>query len=217
MTAMAYLLRVTLPDRPGSLGALAVALGSVGADIVSLDVVERIDGGAVDDIVVDVPVGTLPDSLITAAETLADIGVVSLRPFGGILDAHRELELIDQVATGGDDALQLLADRVPSVLRVGWALVLAGPGDRETVVARGSSAPESDAEPPAVLRDLERATALDPAGVPDSWSALDTVVAAAPLDRGRVLVIGRIGGPDFRPSEIARLGYVAGILRSLHT
>ena len=68
-----------------------------------------------------------------------------------------------------------------------------------------------------MLRDLERATALDPAGVPDSWSALDTVVAAAPLDRGRVLVIGRIGGPDFRPSEIARLGYVAGILRSLHT
>ncbi|MFV0493456.1 MAG: amino acid-binding protein, partial [Mycobacterium sp.] len=30
-----YLLRIELIDRPGSLGSLAVALGSVGADILS--------------------------------------------------------------------------------------------------------------------------------------------------------------------------------------
>src|SRR5690606_16086046 len=30
---VSYLLRVQLPDRPGSLGALAMALGTVGADI----------------------------------------------------------------------------------------------------------------------------------------------------------------------------------------
>ncbi|MGC1736116.1 MAG: amino acid-binding protein, partial [Mycobacterium sp.] len=43
-----YLLRVQLADRPGSLGSLAVALGSVGADILSLDVVERGSGYAID-------------------------------------------------------------------------------------------------------------------------------------------------------------------------
>ena len=48
-----YLLRVQLEDRPGSLGSLAVALGSVGADILSLDVVERGTGYAIDDLVVD--------------------------------------------------------------------------------------------------------------------------------------------------------------------
>ena len=48
-----YLLRVELEDRPGSLGSLAVALGSVGADILSLDVVERTSGYAVDDLVVE--------------------------------------------------------------------------------------------------------------------------------------------------------------------
>ncbi len=63
---MSYLLRVQLPDRPGSLGALALALGSVGADILSLDVVERGAGFAVDDLVVEVPQGALPDTLITA-------------------------------------------------------------------------------------------------------------------------------------------------------
>ncbi|MDM2133999.1 amino acid-binding protein, partial [Mycobacteroides abscessus] len=36
-----YLLRLQLADRPGSLGSVAVALGTVGADILSLDVVER--------------------------------------------------------------------------------------------------------------------------------------------------------------------------------
>ena len=49
---MSYLLRVQLPDRPGSLGSLAVALGSVGADILSLDVIERGDGYAVDGVTV---------------------------------------------------------------------------------------------------------------------------------------------------------------------
>ena len=56
---MSYLLRVNLPDRPGMLGAVATALGEIGADIVSLDVVERGPGGAVDDLVVDLP----PDRL----------------------------------------------------------------------------------------------------------------------------------------------------------
>lgn len=65
---MSYLLRVQLPDRPGSLGALALALGSVGADILSLDVVDRGAGFAIDDLVVDVEPGKLPDTLITAAK-----------------------------------------------------------------------------------------------------------------------------------------------------
>ena len=54
-----YLLRVQLEDRPGSLGSLAVALGSVGADILSLDVVERWSGYAVDDLVVELPAGAM--------------------------------------------------------------------------------------------------------------------------------------------------------------
>jgi hypothetical protein len=52
-----YLLRVELDDRPGSLGSLALALGSVGADILSLDVIERGSGSAIDDLVVELPPG----------------------------------------------------------------------------------------------------------------------------------------------------------------
>ncbi|MDP9459303.1 MAG: ACT domain-containing protein, partial [Actinomycetota bacterium] len=65
---MSYLLRLIVPDRPGVLGAVATALGEAGIDIVSLDVLERTGEVAVDDVVVELPSGRLPDSLITAAQ-----------------------------------------------------------------------------------------------------------------------------------------------------
>ncbi|MGY2081250.1 ACT domain-containing protein, partial [Modestobacter sp. SYSU DS0657] len=52
---VSYLLRLVVPDRPGILGAVATALGAVGIDIVSVDVLERRNGVAVADIVVEVP------------------------------------------------------------------------------------------------------------------------------------------------------------------
>ena len=121
-----YLLRVQLEDRPGSLGSLAVALGSVGADILSLDVVERAAGYAVDDLVVELPRGAMPDMLITAAEKLSGVYVDAIRPHTGLLEAHRELELIDHVAAAEGTAkrLQVLADEAPLVLRVGWCTVI---------------------------------------------------------------------------------------------
>ncbi|GAA4262016.1 amino acid-binding protein [Dietzia aurantiaca] len=213
---MSYLLRVLLPDRPGSLGSLAVALGTAGADIISLDVVDRFDGVAVDDIVVHVPHGTFPDTLITAAERLDGVLVDSLRPFGGILDAHRELELVDAVAGAGAGAAQLLADELPAALRVGWALVVDVTGEACQLVARGESAPMWEGGRVAALCGLERAVALeDDDDTPASWVAMDTALAAAPLPADQVLVVGRPGGPSFRPSEIARLGYLTGILRTL--
>lgn len=215
MGAMAFLLRAQLPDRPGSLGALAVVLGSVGADIISFDVVERGEGFAVDDIVVDVPSGTMPDALITAAESLDGVQITALRPFSGILDAGRELELVEAVASAGSGAIPLLADRVPAALRVGWALVVHCDGDRADVVARSSAAPGSPAVVDGSLCAADRAQVLSGDRAPEQWTALDTAVAAAPLDPGRLLVVGRPGGPEFRDSELARLGYFTGILATV--
>lgn len=93
-------------------------------DILSLDVVERGTDFAIDDLVVDVEPGKLPDTLLTAAEALPGVTVDSIRPYAGILDTHRELELIDHVAAARDDRIQILVDGAPRVLRVGWATVL---------------------------------------------------------------------------------------------
>ena len=45
---------------------------------------------------------------------------------------------------------------------------------------------------------------------------MDTTLAAAPLgDQNTAVVLGRPGGPAFRPSEVARLGYLAGIVATI--
>ena len=104
LAVSSYLLRIELADRPGSLGSLAVALGSVGADILSLDVVERNAGYAIDDLVIELPAGAMPDTLLTAAESLPGVRVDSVRPHTGRLEAHRELELLDRVAAASGPA-----------------------------------------------------------------------------------------------------------------
>ncbi|MDO3645897.1 amino acid-binding protein [Nocardia mangyaensis] len=214
---MSFLLRVQLPDRPGSLGSLALALGGVGADILSLDVVERGAGFAVDDLVVEVPTGALPDTLITAAESVHDVTVDSIRPYSGVLDTHRELELIDQVANARDDRLQVLVDGVPRVLRVGWSTIIGlGPTGAYRVVG-SPGAPETQAGS-APWMPLQKPSLLDPDAdwVPQIWRDMDTKLAAAPLgDTGKALLLGRPGGPEFRPSEVARLGYLAGIVATV--
>lgn len=214
---MSFLLRVRVPDRPGNLGALATALGMAGADILSVDVVERGDGVAVDDLVVDLPRGALPDSLITAAELVDGAHVDSVRPYTGVLDTHRELELIDHVAATIGDRLQVLVDGIPRVLRVGWATVLHS-GERGTYRVVGSpAAPETQlGEVP--WWPLRAPAALDggDSWVPQAWQDMDTTVALAPLGGpDQAVVIGRPGGPEFRPSEVARLGHMAGIVATV--
>ncbi|GAA2067398.1 amino acid-binding protein [Williamsia deligens] len=215
---MSYLLRVHLQDRPGSLGLLAVSLGSVGADILSLDVVERGEGYAVDDIVVEVARGSLPDTLITAAENIDGVRVDSIRPYTGVLETHRELELVDQIARAtAADRLQVLVDLAPRVLRVSWAMVIA-PGAGGTVRLFGSSsAPETPLGGVDFLPVAEPAQ-LDPdaSWVPQPWRDIDTRMAAAPIgSASKALLLGRSGGPDFRQSELARVGHLTRIVTTV--
>ncbi|MCV7197279.1 amino acid-binding protein [Mycobacterium angelicum] len=213
-----YLLRIELEDRPGRLGALAVALGSVGADILSLDVVERSGGYAIDDLVVELPPGAMPDTLITAAEALPGVQVDSVRPHTGLLEAHRELELLDHVAAARDNAakLQVLADHAPRILRVSWCTVLRSSNGELLRLAGSPGAPETRADSAPWL-PIERAVSLDGGAewVPQAWRDMNTTMVAAPLgDPHTAVVLGR-PGPEFRPSEVARLGYLAGIVATM--
>lgn len=215
---MSFLLRVVLPDKPGSLGAVATALGNAGADILGVDVVERSRGHAVDDLAVELPTGRPPDVLITAAESVPGVQVESVRPHSGKLDTHRELELIEAITVDPGHGLQLLAEGVPRIFRAGWALVAAREGTRAYRIAESSAAPETVAADLPWL-PLARAMAVDPEvhWVPEPWTALDTELAAAPFGPStpHALVVGRPGGPVFRPSELARLAHLAGIVTTI--
>lgn len=212
---MSYLLRVVLPDRPGMLGAVATALGEAGGDIVSLDVVERGPGGAVDDLLVAMPTGGLADALITAAQRVPGVVVESLRPYHGGEDLHRDLELVDVLAAEPSAGLSLLVANAPGVFRAGWAVLLeAGePGGPPHVLSTSPGAPDVDrlAVPWLPLASARR---LDPREdwVPERWDVLGTELVAAPVGSPqRAVLVGRPGGPRFRASEVLRLTHLAGI------
>lgn len=214
---MSYVLRLELPDRPGTLGAVATELGKVDADILAMDIVERSPDLAVDDIVVELPSGRQPDVLITAAESVPGVRVESVRPDPGVAARHREWEMVEAIAADPKNAIATLARMLPQVLRAGWAVVVRVErlGDRHTieVIAGGGGTPDFDGVFPG-WGPVQHATVLDPeaAWVPDDWKAVSTEMAAAPLwDPDTVVLVGRPGGPALRDSEIARLGHLAGL------
>jgi len=203
---VSYLLRVVLPDRPGMLGALATALGEVGADIISLDVVERGPGGAVDDLLVELPPGGLADRLITGAQSVPGVVVESLRPYVGAADLHGDLELVDALASAAEP-LEVLLRHAPGVFRAGWALLV----EDGAPTLRSSGAPElTSFAGPWLSVAAARRVELTEAWVPETWRLLGSEVAVAPVG-GAAVLLGRPGGPLFRPSEVLRLGHLAGI------
>ncbi|PRW62645.1 amino acid-binding protein [Actinopolyspora mortivallis] len=211
---MSFLIRVQIPDRPGTLGAVAGALGEIGADILGVDVVERSSDGAVDDLVVELPSGRLPDVLITAAESVEGVRVDAVRPYAGVLDTHRELELVEEIAAEPARGLELFAEGVPRIIRSGWAMVFAHRAGGSEHLASSGSAPEIEHLQLPWL-PLPRATVLDAddSWVPETWRELGTELAATPIGKpDRVLLAGRPGGPRFRTSEVARLAHLAGIV-----
>ncbi|MEA5364210.1 amino acid-binding protein [Amycolatopsis sp., V23-08] len=211
---MSFLIRVLLPDSPGTLGAVATALGTVGADILSVDVVERGTGLAVDDLVVELPSGRLPDALITAAESVEGVEVDAVRPYAGVLDTHRELELVEEIAARPKTGLDILAEGVPRIVRAGWAMVVEHAETGAVRLASSSAAPETPITDLPWL-PLERATVLDSeeAWIPETWKELGTELAATPLGKpGKALLVARPGGPNFRAAEVARLAHLAGIV-----
>ncbi|MGW4524934.1 amino acid-binding protein [Amycolatopsis sp. NPDC004378] len=211
---MSFLIRVLLPDSPGTLGAVATALGTVGADILSVDVVERGTGVAVDDLVVELPSGRLPDALITAAESVEGVEVDAVRPYAGVLDTHRELELVEEIAAQPKSGLDILAEGVPRIVRAGWAMVVEHAETGAIRLASSSAAPETAITDLPWL-PLERATVLDgeEAWIPETWQELGTELAATPLGKpGKALLVARPGGPAFRAAEVARLAHLAGIV-----
>ena len=214
LSELSFLIRVQLPDSPGSLGAVATALGEIGADILSVDVVERGSGMAVDDLVVELPSGRLPDVLITAAESVEGVEVDAVRPYAGVLDTHRELELVEEVAEDPRNGLTIFTEGVPKIVRAGWALTLRADAKGVHRVAASAAAPEAITDNLPWM-PLSRATVLDGEEdwVPQTWQELGTELAATPLGKpDQALLVGRPGGPMFRAAEVARLAHLAGII-----
>jgi hypothetical protein len=218
MTASAtYLLRVRLPDRPGVLGSLATALGSTGADIDSIVVVDQISGYAVDDLVLSVPVEALVDRLVTAATSVPGVIVETIQRHHGRRRLHDDLALLDDAVSSADPLL-VLAEGLPDLMHASYALAIDAPdrGARTSrLLAASMAAPDTECRvqwlPLATPRDLTAAEVWDDPSV----AGPDCELAAVPFRGSSALLLGRIGGPAFRPAELTRLAHLARVAEAL--
>lgn len=207
-----FLLRLIIPDRPGSLGTVATALGEVNADIHAIEIVEhrRENGTAVDDIVVDLPPGVLPDRLVSACNSVPDVEVIWFSRYGAGGGLHMDLEAVEQMTSAPAEAVDILVEQAPSVLHADWAALLDGTGSVIKVALETSATPEFGGALVEQWLPLEKATTLEAPA--DHKGLAESVLVAAPLESNRrVLVIGRRGGPEFLGSEVARLSYLANL------
>lgn len=201
-------MRVSIPDRPGSLGAVATAMGTVGADITAVELVERYDDAVIEDFMLSLPDGTLPEGLVSACNRLEGVEVlwVSRYPEGWGLES--DIELLNRMTESPEDAPFMLADSAPVVFHCHWAFL----ADATTGAVEHATelAPElTPAQVAAFAPSEEVAQVTMGEGWLPHWG--ESVCLAATLRHDRVVVLGRQGGPAWLESEKARLRFLAAI------
>ncbi len=211
---MPFLLRIELPDVPGSLGRVAAAIGEAGADIEAIEIVEhRADGTAVDDVLLEMAPTVMPDSIVSVCSALDGVRVLWISRYGAGGNLFLDLEAVETMTEEPLAALDRLIDLVPLTFRADWAVRVRKSEERVVVLHRTSAAPDMD-EGVARWLPLERAARLSPE---EGWDGFaSTVLAAAPLGAPEeIVLLGRRGGPEILESELARLGHLASLAVSI--
>jgi hypothetical protein len=196
------LLRVEIPDVPGSLGRLASAIGTAGGDIEAIEIVEkRYDGMAVDDVLLDTMDGAMPDSIVSACTALEGVRVLWISRYLAGGNLFLDLEVVESLTTEPETALDRLVELLPVAFRCEWAARAKADADGFVIERASEGAPAS----------LD----LKPGGGLDRQTIGNDLVAVAPVGHKRVVVLGRRGGPEFLDSELARLGHLVGLAASI--
>jgi hypothetical protein len=197
-----YLIRVQLPDRPGALGAVASRIGSVGGDVVSIEILQRDHGVVVDELGVGLGGDHLIDLLRDEILEVDGVVIESVRPVEGALpDRHTELlevatELFRQHSAAG--LLEHLLGRVCRSLAADYAAVLDT--DAWQVTASLGDPPD-----PEVLTGVALQAMSPP---PDALEGDGSVATAHLVSADLILVVGR-GHPVLRDRERQWLSIMA--------
>jgi len=203
-------LRISVPDRPGSLGRVTSAIGTAGGDIAKVDVLESEAGRALDDVYVQVRDPAHLNRLCRTVESLPGVTINGVQHPAPPATGHTELELVQQVLSQPDRSLQTLVDGAPGALGADWAaLVEFDPdGAQQAVLAVSTRGPAAEVITITAPLRLSSVRVLDPrTGEPYSGAAL------VPLTGTQVgLLLVRESGVDFHRSELWRLGSVGAII-----
>jgi hypothetical protein len=203
-----FLLRVQLPDTPGTLGAVAVAMGNIGGNIHSLEIIDHGPDWAIDDFMVDLPAGVLPDSLVSACQAIPGVRVLWVSRHHTAWRVGDDMAVLNKMSEEPDRAGQILTEEAPVAFHSTWAALLDATTTPPKVLAASPLAPDFAADGVSALGDLTQARTFE---LPPEWLPQwgETIIALAPLSDGRTIVIGRQGGPAFLNYELTRLKHLA--------
>jgi hypothetical protein len=192
------LVRVWLPDRPGALGQVASRIGSVGGDIVGIDVLERGTDVAVDEFAVSLAQLGLVELLVREIEEVDGVSVEEVRVVGTFpdprldaLESAARLCEADSVAALEKELVAHLCDE----FLADWAALVA---DGHVLASTGPACPDA-----AMLGALAAGVAASPLVAEGTTGPEDLAVASLP-GHGATLLVGRDGHP-FRRRERAQL------------
>ena len=203
------LVRVWLPDRPGALGLVAARIGSVGGDIVGVEVVERGVDVAVDEFAVVLDDPGLLDLLVREVEEVDGASVEEIRDVGAFPDPR--LDALESAAvltecTSVADLWGSLPVHVGREFVADWSALVAG----DRVVSATPSAPDAP-----LLVALAAGTAASPLVTDGVAGPADLAVAALPA-HDALLLVGR-DGHVFRRRERAQLVMLARVADRIWT
>lgn len=155
-----FLVRVELPDRPGALGAVASRIGAVRGDVVSIEIIRRTEGRALDEFVVELADAELVPLLLVEIAEVDGASVETIHPVAaGVTDQRLDAydtaaAILEERTTQG--VLAALASRTCHELDASWVAIIDSE-DHMLMAASGQppAAPwlaahirESDSRPP---------------------------------------------------------------------
>lgn len=200
-------MRIWLPDRPGALGQVASRIGAVRGDVVGIDILERGGGRAIDELVVDLPDGSLVELLVAEICQVDGVDVEEVRPLVDALHDPR-LDVLEAAAmlvgaTSCDDLVAEVVVHARRVIGAEWCAVV-GLDDGAAVAEDGPVPPT-----PWLVAFVEgsRSSARVAAGE----AGPDDVVWAPLPAAGFAIVLGR-SGTAYRARERRQVAALARLV-----
>jgi hypothetical protein len=181
-------LRVSLADRPGALASLTRALAAAGANVLSVTVLQREAGRAVDDLLLEWPFERPWDHVVRAVEGCPGARLHGLRHVSSA-EAEPDTTLVTHVLAQPHRALEVMVDTLPALLLADWAAF----ADRRWPLEPVVSTPQSPLPLPVLPTSLPRPRVL---------MVDDDPVMVLPCAESELrLLIGRSSGPGFTRAE----------------
>ncbi|WP_049569905.1 ACT domain-containing protein [Nonomuraea sp. SBT364] len=192
-------LRVSLPDRPGGLGQVAKVLGTLGADILQVTVLEREKGRAVDDFTVSWPGAASPQEVRERFTDVPGVRIEGVWPTREAPGSAPDYDLLMHVAAEPARGLATLVDALPGLCGAEWSVAYADGAVRHASLAAPDYVDLPEPPPRAACLDTEKLRLM-----------------LLPVTAQRLhLLVARADGPVFHRAELERAVRIVDVVATL--